>query len=220
MNIHEKITKYREKSGFNKSQFAREIGVSPAYVTMLENGTKSPSTELIIRMAYLFNINPKELDSNIELNQYDELNETFKILLNSPEWEDKKDLIEAIKDRLFKNFKEKGTYRTQLFNFYEALSDLKDTSIYYDNIDKKIVAVGLDNFKKVLPEEDLSILTELIFFAKDFKRYLNGCNKKDNDEILVAKRRINIDINEFNFLNIPSDKELKITVELVNKEEE
>ena len=52
MNLNEKITFYREKKGISKSQLAREIGVSPAYITKLENGEKTnPSLELKVKIA-------------------------------------------------------------------------------------------------------------------------------------------------------------------------
>ncbi|EHR0219221.1 helix-turn-helix transcriptional regulator [Clostridium perfringens] len=52
MNLNEKITFYREKRGISKSQLAREIGVSPAYITKLENGEKTnPSLELKVKIA-------------------------------------------------------------------------------------------------------------------------------------------------------------------------
>ena len=217
MNIHEKITKYREQSGLNKSQLAREIGVSPAYITMLENGSKSPSKELIVRMAYVFNTNPKELDPNIQLNEYNELNETFKELFNSPKSENEKELLNALRDVFFKSFKERGTYRTSLFLFYEALGELKNSPVYYDNIDKKIIDVGLDNFKKALPIDDLSILKELIYFVENFKIYLNGYNEHDKEVLSMAEKKFNRDINKFTFLNIPKDKELKLELKLVDK---
>lgn len=217
MNIHEKITKYREQSGLNKSQLAREIGVSPAYITMLENGSKSPSKELIVRMAYVFNTNPKELDPNIELNEYNELNETFKELFNSPKWRNEKELLNALRDTFFKSFKERGTYRTNLFLFYEALGELKNSPVYYDNIDKKIIDVGLDNFKKALPVDDLSTLKELIHFVKNFKIYLNGYDEHNKEVLSIAEKSFNREINEFTFLNIPDDKKIKLTVELIDK---
>ncbi|EHK2427743.1 helix-turn-helix transcriptional regulator [Clostridium perfringens] len=52
MNLNEKITFYREKKGISKSQLARDIGVSPAYITKLENGEKTnPSLELKVKIA-------------------------------------------------------------------------------------------------------------------------------------------------------------------------
>ena len=84
MNLNEKITFYREKKGISKSQLAREIGVSPAYITKLENGEKeNPSLELKIKIA-----NALEqpliifLDNNIVNNNIGTKIKSSKILNN------------------------------------------------------------------------------------------------------------------------------------------
>ena len=48
MDIKERIKFYREKRNISKSELARQIGVSPSYITMLENGDKKiPSMEIL-----------------------------------------------------------------------------------------------------------------------------------------------------------------------------
>lgn len=50
--LKDKLKYYREKSNMNKSDLAKKIGVSPAYITMLENGEKeNPSLEIKLKLA-------------------------------------------------------------------------------------------------------------------------------------------------------------------------
>nr|DAL40606.1 MAG TPA_asm: Helix-turn-helix XRE-family like protein [Caudoviricetes sp.] len=216
MNINKKITKYREKAGLNKSQLAREINVSPAYVTMLENGTKTPSSELVIRMAYVLNISPDKLDENIQLTEYTDLKNELETLINSPEWESEKGFLLSLRDRMFKNYYERGAYKTKLFNFYEEFGELTNKSVYYDELDKKVINVGLNNFKAILPEGDLSDLSKLVKIIKLLKTYINGHSENDPEVMSFAEKTINIDINDLEFLNIPKNKKLKIDIKLID----
>lgn len=62
MNKKEKIKFYREKINMSKSELARQIGVSPSYITMLENGDKSnPSMEILLKISKVLNIDITEL---------------------------------------------------------------------------------------------------------------------------------------------------------------
>lgn len=61
-NMKEKIKFYREKLNMSKSELARQIGVSPSYITMLENGDKSnPSMEILLKISKVLNIDITEL---------------------------------------------------------------------------------------------------------------------------------------------------------------
>lgn len=62
MNRNEKIKYYREKINMSKSELARKIGVSPSYITMLENGDKkNPSMEILLKLSNALNVNITEL---------------------------------------------------------------------------------------------------------------------------------------------------------------
>ena len=59
MNLNKKITLYREQANMSKSELARLIGVSPSYITKLENGEKAnPSLEIKIKIANALEIPP------------------------------------------------------------------------------------------------------------------------------------------------------------------
>lgn len=52
LNFNEKLKYYREKSNISKSELARIIGVSPSYITKLENGEKTnPSLGVQLKLA-------------------------------------------------------------------------------------------------------------------------------------------------------------------------
>jgi transcriptional regulator with XRE-family HTH domain len=49
--LGEKIKKLRTARGYTQSAFARELDISPGYLSQLEMGLRKPSRELIGRMA-------------------------------------------------------------------------------------------------------------------------------------------------------------------------
>ena len=62
MNINNKIKYYREKMRMSKSELARKTGVSPSYITMLENGSKTnPSLEISNKMAAALDVSVNDL---------------------------------------------------------------------------------------------------------------------------------------------------------------
>lgn len=69
--LNEKIKYYRERIPMSKSDLSRKVGVSPSYITMLENGEKTnPSLEIQIKIAEALNIPVVTLMGNSELNEY------------------------------------------------------------------------------------------------------------------------------------------------------
>lgn len=62
MELKDKIKKMRENRNLSKSELARIIGVSPAYITKLENGDKkNPSLEIKVKLAKALNTTVSEL---------------------------------------------------------------------------------------------------------------------------------------------------------------
>lgn len=45
------LTEFRLRSGYNKAQLARAVGISPAHMSDVEGGKRNPSPELIARFA-------------------------------------------------------------------------------------------------------------------------------------------------------------------------
>lgn len=60
--LKEKIKYYREKENISKSELARQIGVSPAYITKLENGDKTnPSLEIVLKITKALDCVPMDI---------------------------------------------------------------------------------------------------------------------------------------------------------------
>ncbi len=51
VTLGEKIKKLRTARGYTQSAFARELDISPGYLSQLEMGLRKPSRDLVARMA-------------------------------------------------------------------------------------------------------------------------------------------------------------------------
>ncbi|MEX0050087.1 helix-turn-helix domain-containing protein [Clostridium butyricum] len=57
MDIGKIIKEYRENKGMSKSELSRRLNVSPAYITMIENGKKkNPSTNVLLLLSDILGI--------------------------------------------------------------------------------------------------------------------------------------------------------------------
>lgn len=179
MNLNEKITFYREKNGLTKSQLAREINVSPAYITMIENGAKKPSPNVIIRLSRVFNLNPMDLDETLpstELESFSkEMEKMRRFLEQIYKLDDDnafdEEAISKILNRFGKHYINKESYEYKLFSFYNLIYNIRDDSdAYYGNISELFISVGSDNFKKILPMEDLDFLIGILRIVRNIKK--------------------------------------------------
>lgn len=126
-----KIKENREKSKITKSELARMIGVSPAYITMLENGKKdNPSGDILRKISNALNV---PLDELLETNQSGEKAVTSFAGMSSKSLLDLIDMIldESISDKKISNVKEK------INNGKELTED--DISVIINNRNRKIV---------------------------------------------------------------------------------
>ncbi len=53
--LPEKLRSLRTKYGFSQKQVADKIGVSPSVVSGYETGERTPSTEVLLSLSYLYN---------------------------------------------------------------------------------------------------------------------------------------------------------------------
>ena len=53
--LPDKLRSLRTKYGFSQKQVADKIGVSPSVVSGYETGERTPSTEVLLSLSYLFN---------------------------------------------------------------------------------------------------------------------------------------------------------------------
>ena len=54
-DLPQKLKAYRTQFGLSQKQVAEKIGVSPSIVSGYETGERTPSTEILLSLAYLFN---------------------------------------------------------------------------------------------------------------------------------------------------------------------
>ena len=56
MKIGERLKKIREKLNLNQKEFAKKLGTSSTTITMIENGQRDPSRQLLIKLAEVYKI--------------------------------------------------------------------------------------------------------------------------------------------------------------------
>lgn len=107
----DKIRFYREHNNIKKSELARMIGVSPAYITMLENGKKeNPSDEIMFKLSNALGVDHRDIFETTYDSESEMLEEQWKeVYQNNIEMFDYtfinvKDMIDAlIHSSSFKN---------------------------------------------------------------------------------------------------------------------
>ena len=55
-DLPQKLKALRVQYGFSQKQVAEKIGVSPSIVSGYETGERTPSTEILLSLAYLYNV--------------------------------------------------------------------------------------------------------------------------------------------------------------------
>lgn len=102
--IATKIKELREESGWNQAALAKESGVSPAAISLIEKGERLPSMIVMRKLAQAFKVTIGEL-SGEQVGSAEKINEEAKVFfrnwheLNELEDDDKK-MIREIVNRL------------------------------------------------------------------------------------------------------------------------
>ena len=55
-DLPEKLKNLRLKYGYSQKQVAEKVGVSPSIVSGYETGERTPSTEVLLSLSYLYNV--------------------------------------------------------------------------------------------------------------------------------------------------------------------
>ena len=55
-DLPQKLKALRVQYGFSQKQVAEKIGVSPSIVSGYETGERTPSTEILLSLSYLYNV--------------------------------------------------------------------------------------------------------------------------------------------------------------------
>lgn len=93
--LPEKLKALRVQYGFSQKQVAEKVGVSPSIVSGYETGERTPSTEILLSLSYLYNVSTdyllgKQVAAPNALIDVSKLTDKQKAALTS--------LIDSIKD--------------------------------------------------------------------------------------------------------------------------
>lgn len=93
--LPEKLKALRVQYGFSQKQVAEKVGVSPSIVSGYETGERTPSTEILLSLSYLYNVSTdyllgKQTAAPSAMLDISKLTDKQKAALSN--------LIEAIKD--------------------------------------------------------------------------------------------------------------------------
>lgn len=162
MKIGEKIKTIRKSKKITQKEFAKIINKSERMVQKYENDEVTPSIEMLEKIANALEVPTSYLTS-----------------------EGEKD-IKLQSKILYQNEK----YINMLENVYMMLEEFKSGSLAnLSEIEEKIISVGMDNFKKIIPNEELECLYHALsivltlqqyFFVEDEntkERYMNSLKK-------------------------------------------
>ena len=94
-DLPQKLKALRVQYGYSQKQVAEKIGVSPSIVSGYETGERTPSTEILLSLSYLYNVSTdyllgKQTAAPSAMLDISKLTDKQKAALSS--------LIEAIKD--------------------------------------------------------------------------------------------------------------------------
>lgn len=94
-DLPQKLKALRVQYGYSQKQVAEKIGVSPSIVSGYETGERTPSTEILLSLSYLYNVSTdyllgKQAAAPSAMLDISKLTDKQKAALSN--------LIEAIKD--------------------------------------------------------------------------------------------------------------------------
>lgn len=94
-DLPQKLKALRVQYGYSQKQVAEKIGVSPSIVSGYETGERTPSTEILLSLSYLYNVSTdyllgKQTVAPSAMLDISKLTDKQKAALSN--------LIEAIKD--------------------------------------------------------------------------------------------------------------------------
>lgn len=170
-SVNERLKEVRKMLKLNQEQFAKEIGVSRAHISNMENGNDNPSSALIKLICMKFNIEEEWLANGVgspyivwdmrtdegAVAKYNAMRVKFENKLRKRSGEDLINTIEAF------------AYLDALFS-YTKLND-EEASMYI-----KYVCSIIDDFEKLIFQSSKSILPSKKD-AQGWMNYKNRCNE-------------------------------------------
>ena len=109
LNIGDKIIQLRKQNNFSQSDLAKKIGASRTIVGNYERNSNTPSIEMIVKIAKVFNVSVDYLIGEGKLSSYDK--EVLKRMedIEELDQETKKNLFFLI-DNVIQNYKTKQAF--------------------------------------------------------------------------------------------------------------
>ncbi|KYH28901.1 anaerobic benzoate catabolism transcriptional regulator [Clostridium tepidiprofundi DSM 19306] len=161
MNIGEKIKELRIKKGMTQEELAVECKLSKNAIWNYENNKRTPGIQNLEKIS-------KALGVPLSLLTGDVNNKIENKILS-----------------------ENKRYINMLENLYIMLGQCKiDGFVCLDEIEDKIVKIGMDNYKKVLPLEDLEYLVHSLSIVITLKQYFEVDNPKLKESLFNSLEKM------------------------------
>ena len=192
MGLGETIKEMREKRNMSKAELARSIEVSPAYITMIENGKKTnPSMDILKKIALV-----------LKIPLYDLITTSVEVDINENRNKANESIEKDIDKTNILDFEKNIEYETHMNSLYEKyFIDLFiwKTSRYsgfefFEFILSLAPMCGMDNLK----DNDIEELA--IFFLRLFE--MKASERKYIDSLSID----NAEILEDEFITIKNNK--------------
>ena len=112
LNIGEKIIQLRKQANLSQSELAKKIGASRTIVGNYERNTNTPSIEILIKIAKVFNVSVDYLIGEGQLSSYDK--EVLKRIEDIEQLdEDTRNKLFFLIDNVIQNFKTKQAFSSK-----------------------------------------------------------------------------------------------------------
>lgn len=172
--ISENIAFYRRKKGLTQKELAKKIGVSPAFISHLENGVSGASEDTLEKILNVLEIDKISLSVPADYDPYFDKKEDAQLV----------DLLidMTINDKIFWNYKSRDaygiieTYETVINDIYYSITYPIETQqtdknyfIWLDlcNDDRKIYSIMTDNNGSKVHDKLLELIHSIWSIDRD-----------------------------------------------------
>lgn len=128
--LSENIKKIRQEKGYTQKELADKVGISGAFMSLIEKGINKPSEENLQKIANALNVSVNELVTNRPSSPIEEL---LNLLINLTENEIIKRNVEESYDDISINTTIKGVTYFFGFNPYDPTD--KNNSLLFENLE-------------------------------------------------------------------------------------
>lgn len=170
------IKKIRNQKGISQLELANMIGVKERTIQQYESGNITPPLDKIEKLSLALNVSESEL-LGLEVGSSASLRE---LLLP----------------------KDKKCF-DKLKQFYGLMYQFKNGSFFpEEEIEKKILSVGFDNFRKVINSDELELMNGLLLIANTLKDYIEDDEMKEDSIYYKTFKDL---LKSFKYLDVNGD---------------